>query len=356
MPEEPSHRPEAGDEAGIIAENEPPGQWMPALKAAVALIVVLAVIFCFRPVVIAMIYPFRDTLLSWTTNYDSNPLIDAFSNLIYGFMLLLLAGLFITGKNLPATLSDRRWLALDGLKKNRIVVGLALGIVAFTVATLAITVIHIYQSYILFPGISFPVSVHLEELAVILVMLAPILVMSLGKVALVQGFFQRMLSEKYGAITGALIAAFIFMLVSLFPNHIAYLWSPPFWQINTVIFLTGAVVAYLLSRTKSLYMPMGFLFAWNVTYYFLNLIQFELWPGQFIPVTLVGNYPMPVLDNVRFLDTMYITVAYGTQALALLLTLVVLWYFGNKTRKEIVGLNVSVKNVLADIYERITRN
>jgi membrane protease YdiL (CAAX protease family) len=321
----------------------------PAIIATIALIAVLVVSLFFRSAVIAIMYPFRDTLLSWTTNYDSNPFLNAVYQPLYGLMLLLLAGLLILGKNLPDVLSDRQWLRMDSADKDHFVVSLILGIIIFTVATLTITIVHIYQSY------QYPVSFQPEELAVTLIMLVPVLLLSAGKVALIQGFFQRILAEKYGAIAGIIAAAFIFMILELFPKDIPQLWSLAFWQINSVFFLTGTVVAYLFYRTKSFYAPIGFLFAWNITYYLLNTIQLETWSNYFTPITLVGNYPVPILYDLPVTHSMYITVGYGMKILLLLITLVMLGYFRNKTLEDLKQLKDRVKNASRSILSNLAR-
>jgi membrane protease YdiL (CAAX protease family) len=187
-------------------------------------------------------------------------------------------------------------------------------------------------------------------------MLVPVLAMCAGKVALIQGFFQRMLSEKYGTIAGVLIAAFIFMILELFPKGIPQLWSLPFWQVNDEFFLVGAVIAYLFYWTKSLYMPIGFLFAWKITYYILNTIQLETWPHHFSPVTLIGNYPMPILDEFHLIDAMYITVGYGMKVLFLLITLAMIWHFRNKTREDLNLLKSRIKNASKSFLSNLARD
>ena len=311
-------------------ENIPADKWKPALKTGLALIAVVIFFFIF--------YVFKSVLLSgylrpWWISwqvYDTGryPLYDAMDLLLDGAMLTVLACLLVTNKSWHETLFDELQLKISRRAMNYFAGGLIIG--AF--AVIALDLVTMLSDTYLFKGF-LDIGFRSDRLAVAALLMIPLLVESIGSVVLIQGYFQRTISKNYGGVAGIIVAAFISMIVSIFP-HLAWLLAP---QYLVDYFLTGVVIASLFYLSKSVYMSIGFVFASALFSRIYGVFTSVYW-GVSIPT---------------FLGVSESLIAYLIKVLMLALVLALIWYFGYRSPGELSKLTGRLKNVVTTVLSRI---
>lgn len=305
-------------------ENRSTDKWKPALKAGLALIAVWVFLFIFVVIIKwALSAYFRPLWVSWW-EYDTGryPVYSAIYNLLFGCILFALAVLPVAKKGWRAALFDELQLKISKPAMNYFAIGLGIG--AFTVV--AIDLVTTLSEAYLFNGFLY-VGLISERLAVAVLMIVPLLVLSIGQVALVQGYFQRTISKNYGSMAGLIVAAFIITLLFIFPNLSGFLYSPLY---VAGYLITGFVIAYLFMRSKSLYMPIGFTFAWYVLSRFWDGFTSVYW-GRTIPT--FHGFSLDLFT-------------YTLMMLIPFLVLQLVWYFGDKPPEELDELKERLHNAV----------
>ncbi len=311
-------------------ENRPMDKWKPALKTGLAFIAVLVFFFIF--------YVFKSVVISgylrpwwifWQI-YDTGryPLYDAINFLFDGGMLLVLACLLVTNKSWYETLFDELQLKISRQAMNYFASGLIIGAFVVIALSLATTLSETY----LFRGFM-AIGFRSDRLSVAALLMIPLLAESIGSVVLIQGYFQRTISKNYGGTAGIIIAAFICMIVSIFP-HLAWLFAP---QYLADYFLTGVVIASLFYLSKSIYMSIGFVFASALFSRAYDVFVSVYW-GASIPT---------------FLGVSVDLAAYLIKVFMLFLVLALIWYFGYRSPEEFNKLTSRLKNAVTTILSRI---
>jgi membrane protease YdiL (CAAX protease family) len=319
-------------EADTGKENKPLDRWMPALKAVLALIAVLVILFVFYVAWDFSSYYFWDFLDMWTNSMMEHPLYEALFSLMFGIVLLVLAGLLVGGGDWRETFLDRLQLKPDARKKA----GFALGTMIGAATAIAISVVTTLMLACLF-GVRFSVGLQPDLLATAVLLAIPMLIGSVGEVILIQGFFQRKLTDTYDIFVGVIAAALIYMVLEAFPYHIYWLFEP---QYKADIFFTGIIIAYLFYRSKSVFMPIGFLFARNLFSYVFNAFVGVSWVGERLDFHGVPDY----------------LAVYFIRLIIIFMALVFVWYFENKTQDELKQTLDRIKSVADVFLTRITRD
>lgn len=304
-------------------KNRSMDKWKPALKAGLVLVAVWIILFIFVVIIKwALSVYFRPLWVSWW-EYDTGryPLYTAIYDLLFGCILFATAVLLAAKKGWHAAIFDELNLAWSKPAMDYFAIGLVIGAFTMVVIDLVMTLSEAY----LFNGFLY-VGLISERLAVAVLLIIPLLVLSVGQVALVQGYFQRTIAKNYGSMAGLIVAAFIITLLFIFPNLSGVLYSP----LSVAGYLiTGFVIAYLFMRSESLYMPIGFTFAW----YLLS----RLWEGF---TSIYWGKTIPTFHGLS-LDLFM----YALRMLIPFLVLELVWYFGDKPPEELGELKDKIKNV-----------
>jgi hypothetical protein len=124
------------------------------------------------------------------------------------------------------------------------------------------------------------VSVYWDLLIVGLLSVLPQLVMYIGLLALLQGYFQRSFTGRYGAAEGLLGVTLLYLLLTIFPSNIDALAVP---EISAQYVLPGIIIGYLYLVSRSPYLSIGFMVAlysfWDVYY---SVFQVIPWKDSFM--------------------------------------------------------------------------
>lgn len=304
-------------------EKSSTDKWKPALKVGLALIavwVIIAIFWVIIRVVLSYLRPWW--AFWWEFDTGAYPVYTAIYYLLYGGMLLVLAGLLVTKKGWHEALFDELQLTMSRPAMNYFAIGLIVG----TFAILAIHLVLTLSSIYLFKGQLYT-GLDPEKLAFAILLIVPQLVLSIGLAALIQGYFQRTISKNYGWMAGIMVAAFVFTLLSIFPS-LARLLAP---QYLANYFITGVIIAYLFHLSKSIYMPIGFSFAWYLFPHIENGFMAVGWIGSVIPTFLGLSINM---------------IEYLLRVSILLLVLALVWHFGHKPQEELDQLKGKLRNAV----------
>lgn len=299
-------------------------KWKPALKAGLALIAVWVVTFIFVVIIKVILSAYlRPLWVSWW-EYDTGryPIYSAIYVLLSGILMLALAGILVAKKGWHAAFFDELQLNLSRKAMNYFIIGLIIG----AVGILALSLVTDLSDTYLFKSLTF-VGFMPEKFAVAVLLIVPLLVLSIGEVALIQGYFQRTISKNYGWVAGLFVAAFIFLLLRDFPHLIAFIDAP---LIFTGDFMIGVLIAYLFMRYRSLYLSIGFIFAWYLFSY--------IYVG-FVSVGWITTIP-----TVQGLSMDMVT--YVLQMVIPFLILMIAWHIGDKSPDELEELKGKLKNAV----------
>lgn len=323
------------DEAVVGVERKDPSmdKWRPAIKAGLVLIAVVIVTGFFqifmKIVLSNYLRPLWDFWLVFNT--EIHPVYNAIFYLLNGVFLLALAVILVMNKGWIEALVDELQLTIGKKALNYLLIGLAIG----AISTIAFGVASTSSSAYLFNELVF-VGLKPEWLAMAVFLIVPLLIMSVGQVALVQGYFQRTISKNYGETAGLVVAVFIYMLLFHFPGISALLDSSSdpglFLVIGTIVtgvfidtIITGATVAYLFIRSKSVYMPIGFILGLQLFSYVFN--------GFVLSSGYNAGYSSYLVSSLL-------------QAIIPLLVLVFVWYFFHDSPGGLEGLKSKLRNAV----------
>jgi hypothetical protein len=315
MPEEP------------VAERDssPDNFWKPAMKIGLAFIVMLVAIFIFRIIMDFVFYTLRDMSLIQPDMFRNYPLYTALSDVATGVLLLALAGLFARGQG-----SAVAWFKklLPGVNRQNLKVFLA-GAVIGAVAAVVTALLQTLTNTWFYGGES---SFRLEPYLLLtsFLYLLPQLVMYFGWIVLVQGYFQRETQKCYGALEGLIVAVLAYLLLMIFPSRLSEMGFPLF---NAQYLLMGTALGYLYIVSKSLYLPISFIVAYN----FFGTAYYSV----------LGIYPGP---DTSFMGVSFFDAYSIVNIVAGILILFVIWLiFRSRYIRQLdrQGLKVMLENVLS---------
>jgi hypothetical protein len=176
------------------------------------------------------------------------------------------------------------------------------------------------------------VSVYWDLLIVGLLSVLPQLVMYIGLLALLQGYFQRSFTGRYGAAEGLLGVTLLYLLLTIFPSNIDALAVP---EISAQYVLPGIIIGYLYLVSRSPYLSIGFMVAlysfWDMYY---SVFQVIPWKDSFMGVPHVYG------------------VAYMMIA-AKVLTLVLIWFLYRSHWKITDDRLKGLGNTLQQFFSRL---
>ncbi len=323
---------------GVERKDPSMQKWIPAIKAGLALIAVSIVILIFQIFFTLVLSDYLRPLWAFWSELDTGryPVHNAIFYLLYGVCLLVLANLLVINKGWTEALFDELQLTISKPALNYLLIGLIVGAVAAITLDVVQTIsgVYLFNEFLyigLIPG----------RLAEAVLFIIPLLVYSAGQVALVLGYFQRTISKNYGQAAGLIVAVFIYMLLFGFPNISLLLQSSRYPDLFTVygIMITssfiqtiiiGITIAYLFLRSKSPYLPIGFIFALHLfSYVFDGFVSSHFTGfGSVFP----GYYEYPVSSML--------------QALISFLVLVFIWYFYHDYPESLRRLKGKLQNVV----------
>jgi hypothetical protein len=167
------------DEAVVDGERKDAStnKWDLAIKVGLALIA----IFIFKLIIIIVLSDYLRPLWAFWTIFDSGryPVYDAIFYLFYGVFLLLLADLFVMNKIRIEALLDDLQLTINKAALNYLLIGLIIG----STAIIAINIAKTLSGAYVFNGFLY-VDLITENLAMAALFIIPLLVHSVGHVAL----------------------------------------------------------------------------------------------------------------------------------------------------------------------------
>jgi hypothetical protein len=294
------NEPEFDEDSG----NKSTGSWSPYPRIDIALIVVLIVTYIFN-VIIGILNIFG----LWPVSWGSLSLNLPVYYLLYGCLLLVLAGILVSN-NVWHVSFDKLQLAI----RERSFYYFAIGLIVGAFAAIALGLLQGLVDAFLFNG-SLSIGLISNKLELEAILIVPTLVLNIGLVALIQGYFQRKLSNN-SADSGIFIAAFIYLILPIFTN-VPKLVFDPFFIAGS--FIIGVIIAYMFTRSKSLYLPIGFLFGSSVSSRIVN--------------TFIS--PNSELFTKTFLGFSVTEASCVVRLLIMLLVLALIWYFSYKPSEKI---------------------
>jgi membrane protease YdiL (CAAX protease family) len=272
------------------------GNWYPYPNIRLALIIVLIVSFIFYAIMVIFV-----SIDPWWIYWGNLSLYLPVYYLLYGCLLLVLAGILATNNDWHVAF-DNLQLTIRRTSMNYFMIGLIVG--AFAAITLGL--LQVLVDALLFSG-SLSIGLIPSHLELAVILIIPYLVLCIGLVALIQGYFQRKLSNN-SADNGIFIAALIYTILPFFSNVPTHVLDPFFLASS---FIMGIIIAYLFIKSKSLYLPIGFLFGWGV---------FGRIEDGFMSVN-------PEWFAKTFLGFSANETSYVLRLLVMLLVLALIWYF-----------------------------
>lgn len=315
MPEEP------------VAEREssPDNFWKPAMKIGLAFIVMLVFIFIFRIVMDFVFYTLRDMSLIQPDMFRNYPLYTVLSDVATGVLLLALAGLFAKGQDGAVVWFKKLLPGVNRQSLKVFLAGAVIGAVAAVVTTLLLTLTDTW-----FYGGESSFRLEPYQLLTSFLYLLPQLVMYFGWIVLVQGYFQRETQKYYGALEGLIVAVLAYLLLMIFPLRLSEL---GFLLFNTHYLLMGAALGYLYIVSKSQYLPISFMVAYN--------FFFTAYYG------VIGIYPGP---DTSFMGVSFFDAYSIVNIVAGIVILFVIWcIFRSRFIRQLdrQGLKAIMENVLS---------
>lgn len=299
--------------------------WKPALTVGLALVVVWVLLFISRVITIVTLSFYLKPLWKFWWEYDTGryPVYSAIHYLLYGCLMFILACLLVMKKGWHVALFDELQPKINRQTMNYFGIGLIVGALAIIALN---TITTLFDTY-LFSGFLY-VGFISERLAVAALYIVPLLVQSIGLVVLTQGYFQRTISKNYGWLAGLIVAAFIFMILMNLPVLTGFFYNPLYFAGDLI---TGFIIAYLFMRTKSIYMPIGYVFAWYLFSFVYDGFTSVAWMGS------VATFNGFSIDLVTYILRMLIP----------FIVLELIWYFGDKSSEELVELQGKLANAVS---------
>ncbi len=303
------------------------GYWRPAIRMGLAFIAVLIILLIFRISMLFAFFLMKNEGWMFRDMFGEYPIYNALFDIAMGILLLIVAGFFVGGNTWKEALFDRLGLAPDRRNARLLVNGLIIGLIASAGTNLLLSLMDIF----LYGGKLY-VSMYWDMLIVGLLSVLPQLVMYIGLLALLQGYFQRSLTGRYGAAGGLLGVTLLYLLLTIFPSNIGSLRIP---EISGQYVLTGIIIGYLYLVSRSPYLSIGFMIAlnsfWDMYYSVFHVIP---WKDGFMGISHVyGDAYMMIAAKV--------------------LTLVLIWFLyrspWNMTGDRLKGLG----NALQQFFSRL---
>lgn len=286
-----------------------PGYWKHAIRMALALIVVLVILLVFQVLMYVAFFAMRGEGWIFRDMYGEYPVFNAVDDIARGILLLVIAGFCVGGVTWKEALFDRPGLAPDSRNARMLANGLIIGLIAAVGTNLLLSLMGITMyGGKLFVGVDWDLLV--RGLQPVL----PRLVMYVGLMALLQGYFQRSITGRYGAAAGLLGATSLYLLFTIFPSNIGVLALP---LISVQYVLRGAVIAYLYMASRSPYLSIGFMVALELFWDMYN--------------TIFHVYPM--LPEQTFLGIAHVYSVALTMIAADVLTLALIWFLYRGLKK-----------------------
>lgn len=304
------------------------------VRIIAAAIAVFVILFFFNFVMLIILYYGRSQGIFHMNTWNEYPLYSALFWLFEGGLFALIAGFFVGGNSWHEALFDRLQMKPDRLKANYLAIGVIIGALSIVATNVLSTLIasFLYQGQIL----SYVEQGMLGEAAIEMV---PRLIYCAGMVMLLQGYFQRTLADRYGPMAGICGAAILFTLMSIFSvGFLGKLLYPTLWLPYLLI---GIIVAYLYHVSKTIYLPIGFIFAWGwFDYVSLGFFSDAVW--------------FPNVGSIFGISVMEGT--WHIRTLIILAILAIIWYAGRKYPMDIPGLKGRIKSTAAGFLDRMTRD
>jgi hypothetical protein len=253
--------------------------WKPAKKIALAFIALVIVVFIYKSFLRFTFYMLGHMDLLGPDFYGEHPLYVVLFDLISGGVLLTMAGLLLTGKARVTEWLDRMQLLATRQPARVFATGAVIGIAAAFISYLLVTLTDVF----LYGG-KFFLELHPDVLVVAALYILPGLAMYAGMVALVQGYFQRKTTERYGVLEGLIVAAMAYLVIIIVPDKWDQLAYP---HISAQTLLMGATIAYLYLISKSPWLPVSFIVAYNFAYqaYYSVAMTFTYDPALFMGIS-----------------------------------------------------------------------
>jgi hypothetical protein len=320
----------ASEQADNGAGERKSGYWKPAIRMALAAIAVLIILLIFRIFMILAGFLMKNEGWMFRDMFGEYPVYNALFDIAMGIMLLIVAGFFVGGKSWKEALFDRLRLAPDGRNARLLVIGLIIGLIAAVGTNLMLSMMDLF----LYGG-HFYVQLYEDMLATGLVSMLPRLVMYVGLMALLLGYFQRRLTDRYGTAAGLLGVTLLYLQFTIFPSNMGMLAVP---EISARYVLTGVVIGYLYLVTKSPYPSIGLMVAWNSFW--------DIYNSVFHTIPSFGGQIVPG-------DSRIYVVAY-TLIIAQVFTLVLIWYLYSSPWKMTGDRLKGLGNALYQFFSRLT--
>ncbi len=282
----------ASEQADNGAGGRKSGYWRPGIRMVLAFIAVLIILIIFQISMFFAFFLMKNEGWMFRDMFGEYPIYNGLFDIARGIMLLIVAGFFVGGNTWKEALFDRLRLAPDSRNARLLINGLIIGLIASAGTNLLLSLMDMF----LYGG-KFYTWLYWDPLIVGLLSVLPRLVMYIGLLALLQGYFQRSLTDRYGAAEGLLGVTLLYLLFMIFPSNIGALAVP---EILVQYVLTGIIIGYLYLVSRSPYLSIGFIVALNSFWYmYYSVFQVIPWKDGFMGVSHVyGSAYMMIAAKV----------------------------------------------------------